>query len=54
MNSEFIPLLATCVVASTDGAWWPAAAMLVYLSLFTAFADAIAPKLSVKLTGFKH
>lgn len=54
MISGFIPLLATGFVASTDGAWWPAAAMLVFLSLFTAFAGAIAPKLSVKLPGFKH
>lgn len=54
MISGFIPLLATGFVASTDGSWWPAAAMLVFLSLFTAFAGAIAPKLSVKLPGFKH
>ena len=54
MISGFIPLLATGFVASTDGAWWPAAAMLVFLSLFTAFAGAIAPNLSVKLPGFKH
>lgn len=54
MVSGFIPLLATGFVASAGDSWWPAAAMLVFLSLFTAFAGAIAPKLSVKLPGFKH
>ncbi|KKI21848.1 MULTISPECIES: MFS transporter [unclassified Leucobacter] len=54
MLSGFIPLLATGFVAATANHWWPAAAMLVFLSLFTAVAGAIAPRLSVKLPGFKH
>lgn len=54
MLSGFIPLLATGFVASAAGHWWPAAAMLAFLSLFTAVAGAIAPRLSVKLPGFKH
>ena len=54
MLSGFIPLLATGFVASAGDHWWPAAAMLVFLSLFTAFAGAIAPRLSVALPGFKH
>ena len=54
MISGFIPMLATGFVASAGNHWWPAAAMLVFLSLFTAFAGAIAPRLSVDLPGFKH
>jgi MFS family permease len=54
MLSGFIPLLATGFVASAGDHWWPAAAMLVFLSLFTAFAGLIAPRLSVDLPGFKH
>lgn len=54
MVSGFVPLLATGFVASAGNHWWPAAAMLAFLSLFTAFAGAIAPRLSVDLPGFKH
>ncbi|MDN6124606.1 MAG: MFS transporter, partial [Brevibacterium sp.] len=54
MLSGFIPLLATGFVAAAADHWWPAAAMLAFLSLFTAFAGAIAPRLSVDLPGFKH
>jgi MFS family permease len=54
MLSGFIPLLATGFVASAGDHWWPAAAMLVFLSLFTAFAGYVAPRLSVDLPGFKH
>lgn len=54
MLSGFIPLLATGFVAAAANHWWPAAAMLVFLSLFTAVAGVIAPRLSVKLPGFKH
>ena len=54
MLSGFIPLLATSFVASAGDHWWPAAAMLVFLSLFTAFAGFVAPRLSVDLPGFKH
>lgn len=54
MLSGFIPLLATGFVAAAGDHWWPAAAMLVFLSLFTAVAGAIAPRMSVKLPGFKH
>ena len=54
MISGFIPLLATGFVASAGDHWWPAAAMLAFLSLFTAFAGLVAPRLSVDLPGFKH
>lgn len=54
MLSGFIPLLATGFVAAAANHWWPAAAMLVFLSLFTAVAGALAPRLSVNLPGFKH
>ncbi|WP_125099362.1 MFS transporter [Leucobacter chromiireducens] len=54
MLSGFIPLLATGFVAAANDHWWPAAAMLVFLSLFTAVAGVVAPRLSVKLPGFKH
>lgn len=54
MISGFIPVLATGFVASAGDHWWPAAAMLIFLSLFTAVAGAIAPRLSVHLPGFKH
>ena len=54
MLSGFIPVLATGFVASAADHWWPAAAMLIFLSLFTAVAGALAPRLSVNLPGFKH
>ncbi|WP_449281734.1 MFS transporter [Leucobacter sp.] len=54
MLSGFIPLLATGFVAAAGNHWWPAAAMLAFLSLFTAVAGAVAPRISVKLPGFKH
>lgn len=54
MVSGFIPLMATGFVASAANHWWPAAAMLVFLSLFTAASALISPRLSVKLPGFKH
>ncbi|MDJ1370764.1 MFS transporter [Gulosibacter molinativorax] len=54
MISGFIPLAATALVASAANHWWPAAAMLVFLSLFTAFSGLITPRMSVNLPGFKH
>ncbi|WP_104052814.1 MULTISPECIES: MFS transporter [unclassified Arthrobacter] len=54
MVSGFIPLVATGLVAAASDHWWPAAAMLVVLSLFTAAAGTIAPRMSVDLPGFKH
>ena len=54
MVAGFIPLMATGFVASAANHWWPAAAMLVFLSLFTAASALISPRLSVKLPGFKH
>ncbi|WP_225735680.1 MFS transporter [Gulosibacter chungangensis] len=54
MISGFIPLMATAFVASAANHWWPAAAMLVFLSLFTACSGLITPRMSVKLPGFKH
>ncbi|WP_026820967.1 MFS transporter [Arthrobacter castelli] len=54
MISGFVPLMATALVASAANHWWPAAAMLVFLSLFTTVAGIIAPRMSVDLPGFKH
>lgn len=54
MISGFIPLVATALVAAASSHWWPAAAMLIFLSLFTAVAGIITPRLSVELPGFKH
>ncbi len=54
MVSGFIPLAATALVASAANHWWPAAAILIFLSLFTAVAGIIAPRMSVSLPGFKH
>lgn len=54
MISGFIPLVATALVAAASSHWWPAAAMLIFLSLFTAVAGIITPRLSVDLPGFKH
>jgi len=54
MISGFIPLLATALVAAASDAWWPAAAILIFLSLFTAVAGRLAPRMSVELPGFKH
>jgi MFS family permease len=54
MVSGFVPLLATAFVAGAGNHWWPAAAMLVFLSLFTAVAGVIAPRMSVDLPGYKH
>lgn len=54
MISGFIPLVATAFVAAASSHWWPAAAMLIFLSLFTAVAGIITPRLSVDLPGFKH
>ncbi|GAA1345884.1 MFS transporter [Arthrobacter roseus] len=54
MVSGFIPLLAIALVAAAGDHWWPAAAILVFLSLFTAVAGVIAPRMSVDLPDFKH
>ncbi|MEB4614621.1 MFS transporter [Leucobacter sp. M11] len=54
MISGFIPLGATALVAAAADHWWPAAAMLVFLSLFTAAAGILTPRMSVDLPGFKH
>ncbi|MGO1544486.1 MAG: MFS transporter [Gulosibacter sp.] len=54
MVSGFIPLIATATVAAAANHWWPAAAMLVFLSLFTAASGFITPRMSVNLPGFKH
>ena len=50
----FVPLAATALVAVAGNHWWPAAVLLIVLSLATAIAGWIAPRLSVKLPGFKH
>lgn len=54
MLSGFIPLLAVSVTAAADKHWWPAATILIVLSLFTAVAGYLAPRMSVDLPGFKH
>lgn len=54
MLSGFVPLVATGLVASAGNHWWPAAVILVFLSLFTAVAGVMAPRMSVDLPGFKH
>lgn len=54
MLSGFVPMVATGTVAAAGSHWWPALALLVFLSLFTAVAGLIAPRLSVNLPGFKH
>lgn len=54
MLSGFVPLLATGLVAAASNHWWPAAAILVALSVLTAIAGVIAPRMSVDLPGFKH
>ena len=54
MLSGFIPLAATAMVAAAANHWWPAAALLVFLSLFTAASALMSPRMSVDLPGFKH
>lgn len=54
MLSGFVPLITTALVAGAGNHWWPAAAMLVIVSLFTAFAGFVTPKMSPHLPGFKH
>lgn len=54
MVAGFVPLIVTGVVAAAGNHWWPAAAMLVLISIITASAGAIAPRFSVNLPGFKH
>ena len=54
MLSGFIPMLATAVVAAAGNHWWPAAAILIFLSLFTAASALLTPRMSVNLPGFKH
>jgi hypothetical protein len=54
MVSGFVPLLATGLVAAAGKHWWPAAVILVVVSLLTAGAGVIAPGMSVPLPNFKH
>jgi MFS family permease len=54
MISGFIPLAATGMVAAAHNHWWPAAAILIFVSLCTAAAGVVAPGMSVELPGFKH
>lgn len=54
MISGFIPLAATGMVAAAHNHWWPAAAILIVVSLCTAVAGIVSPKMSVNLPGFKH
>lgn len=50
----FVPLIATAVVAAADNAWWPAALLLVLVSLISVVCGACAPRLSQKITGYLH
>ena len=54
MLSGFIPMIATALVASAANHWWPAAAVLAFLSLFTAASALLSPRMSVDLPGFRH
>lgn len=54
MLSGFIPMAATALVSMAANHWWPAAAILVFLSLFTAASALLTPRMSVDLPGFKH
>ncbi|CAG7844176.1 Glycine betaine/proline/ectoine/pipecolic acid transporter OusA [Pseudoclavibacter triregionum] len=54
MLSGFVPLMATALVGSAANAWWPAALMLIVISVLTALAGLFIPRLSVDLPGFKH
>lgn len=54
MLAGFVPLLATGMVAAAGTHWWPAAVLLTVLSVFTAIAGVLAPRMSVALPGFKH
>lgn len=50
----FVPVIATALVAGADKHWWPAAAMLVVISLLTAFGSWWAPRVSQNLGTYKH
>jgi MFS family permease len=54
MISGFIPLAATAMVAAAANHWWPAAAILIFVSFCTAVAGVIAPRMSVDVPGLKH
>jgi Na+/melibiose symporter-like transporter len=54
MLSGFVPLVTTAMVAAAGDHWWPAAALLVAVSAFTAVAGYLAPRMSQDLPGFKH
>jgi MFS family permease len=54
MLSGFVPLLTTAMVTAVGNHWWPAAALLVVVSIFTAYAGFVAPRMSQDLPGFKH
>ncbi|WP_035811311.1 MFS transporter [Curtobacterium sp. S6] len=50
----FVPFAATGVVALADNAWWPAATLLAVISAISAVCGAVAPRLSQKITGYRH
>ena len=52
--SGFVPLIATAVTATAGNAWWPAALMLVIISVLTAGAGLLAPSKSIHIPDFKH
>ncbi|WP_219415614.1 MFS transporter [Pseudonocardia nigra] len=45
--SGFVPLIATALLAFSDGASWSAALLLVGIALITAVCGAIAPRVSI-------
>ncbi|MFT8704489.1 MFS transporter [Bifidobacterium aquikefiricola] len=52
--SGFMPLIATALVGSAGGAWWPAAVLLIVISAFTIFGSILTPRLSIRETGIKY
>lgn len=54
MLAGFVPIAATALVHAAGSQWWPAALMLVAVSLLTALAGVFVPRLSVPLPGFRH
>ncbi|WGW11110.1 MFS transporter [Saxibacter everestensis] len=54
MISGFVPLIATALLAAAGEKFWPAALMLVVISLITMSAGIFSPRLSINEKGLKH
>lgn len=52
--SGFMPLIATALVSSAGGAWWPASVLLITISALTLIAAIIAPHVSIKEVGIQY